>query len=124
VLTGGTARDLLIGGAGADRLNGNAGDDVLVAGTTAYDGDPAALDAIRAEWGRDLPFNTRVANLAAGVGPGGSIKLGAGTVFDDAATDVLTGTAGSDWFLFNGAAGRTSVTDKTSSDLATQVGVL
>jgi hypothetical protein len=123
-LTGGTARDVLIGGAGADRLNGNAGDDVLVAGTTAYDADPAALDAIRAEWGRDLPFNTRVANLAAGVGPGGSIKLGAGTVFDDAATDVLTGTAGSDWFLLNGTAGKSSISDKTSADLATQVGVL
>ena len=123
-LTGGTGRDLLVGGTGADRLNGGAGDDVLVAGTTAYDADPASLDALRAAWARDLPFNTRVANLGSSVGPGGAIKLGLGTVFDDTAADVLTGSVGSDWFLLNGAAGKTSITDGAAADLATQVGVL
>ena len=124
VLIGGIGRDVLIGGAGADRLNGNTGDDILVAGRTAYDADAASLEVIRSSWARDLPFNTRTADLAAGVGPGGAVKLGAGTVFDDTAADVLTGSAGSDWFLLNGTAGNSSVTDRTSADLATQVGVL
>jgi Ca2+-binding RTX toxin-like protein len=119
-LLGGSGRDLLIGGAGSDQLGGNAGDDVLVAGTTAYDGDRAALEAVRAAWLAEAPFATRVAALAAGVGPGGAVRLGAGTVFDDAATDVLTGSAGSDWFLLD--PGGDTITDRSTADLVTAVG--
>ena len=77
-LDGGGGRDLLTGGRGADRLVGGGGDDILIAGTTAYDGNPAALDAIRAEWGRDLPFATRVAKAdgGRGAGRGGEARRG------------------------------------------------
>jgi Ca2+-binding RTX toxin-like protein len=118
-LLGGSGRDLLVGGAGADQLSGNAGDDILVAGTTAYDADRGALEAIRAAWLADQPFATRVAALTAGVGTGGAVKLGAGTVFDDAATDILTGSAGSDWFLL--AAGGNTITDLAAADRITAV---
>ena len=42
--------DVLICGFGADRLAGNGRDDILIAGTTECDNDPAALDAVMAEW--------------------------------------------------------------------------
>ena len=37
------------------------------------------------------------------------------TVFDDASPDVLTGGAGSDWFLFR-SDGRNRAADKTAAD--------
>jgi hypothetical protein len=113
---GGGGRDVLIGGRG--------GDDILIAGTTAYDGNVAAPHAVRAEWSRARPFAPRLATLAAGVGPGGGVKLGAGTVFDDTATDLLTGASGSDWFLLNGAAGRSTATDRVTGDLMPEVGTV
>src|SRR5262249_12655848 len=50
-LNGGTGRDILIGGTGRDILNGSEGagtltgndDDILIAGTTDYDANSAAL---------------------------------------------------------------------------------
>ena len=112
LLVGGDGRDLLIGGFGADRLVGNADDDILIAGTTAYDGDDAALAAIMAEWTSAHSYASRVANLR-GAGSGadfggrhnGDIFLIAdgaqATVHDDGAKDVLTGSAGQDWFFAN-----------------------
>jgi Ca2+-binding RTX toxin-like protein len=107
-LLGGPGRDVLIGGGGADRLNGGtvfpddaSEDDLLIAGSTAYDTDPAALAAIAQEWARDAGYDERVANLMSGVGEDGSIRLDATTVFDDGEADVLTGGDGQDWFFAN-----------------------
>jgi hypothetical protein len=69
-LNGGGGREVLTGGRGSDRLVCGGDDDILIAGTTAYDGNPAALDAVRAEWNRDLPFATRVAKADGGRGAG------------------------------------------------------
>ena len=99
---------MLIGGTGADRLVGNADDDSLIAGTTAWDNDEEALCTIMEEWSRtDLTYTQRVQRLQSGIGLNGVITLNADpsrrriTVFDDAAHDVLTGSAGLDWFFAN-----------------------
>jgi Ca2+-binding RTX toxin-like protein len=99
-LVGGSGRDLLIGGTGKDTLLGETGEDILIGSTSAYSGDRAALNAIMSEWTGGNGFATRVSNLTNGVGAGGSIKLDATTVTDDAATaDSLTGGAETDWFF-------------------------
>jgi hypothetical protein len=92
-LIGGQGRNLLIGGAGSDQLVSGPGDDVLIGGTTAWDANDAALCAIMQEWTRtDADYATRIAHLrAAGL-------LTGTTVFDDGASDTLTGGAGMDWY--------------------------
>ena len=76
--------------------------DLLIAGSTSYDLDPMALDAILAEWQRsDEDYPTRIMNLRTGVGPGGYHLVLGETVFDDGAADVLTGGAGRDWYWAN-----------------------
>jgi Ca2+-binding RTX toxin-like protein len=105
LLVGGSGRDLLIGGSGADRIVGNADDDILIAGVTAFDADGAALCAIMAEWTSSRDYVTRVANLTgAGTGErlnGGFFLQKGVNIFDDGARDVLTGSAGLDWFFFH-----------------------
>ena len=63
VLLGGSGRDVLIGGSGADVIGGSGADDILVAGSTAFDGNLAALGLIAAEWWSPRGFAERVANL-------------------------------------------------------------
>ncbi len=113
LLVGGSGRDLMIGGLGRDRLVGNFDDDILIGGTTAYDADTVALDAIMAEWTSDRDYATRIENLeGAGVGPRLNesyflIALSSdqpnpdATVFDDDERDILTGGHGLDWFFAN-----------------------
>ena len=108
LLVGGSGRDLLIGGRGADRLVGNADDDILIAGFTAWDDAAESLCAILDEWSRtDLSSQERAAHLRLGGGLNGAVTLnavpgsGAVTVFDDNAADMLTGSAGIDWFFAN-----------------------
>jgi len=114
LIVGGSSRDLLIGGKGTDVIFGNASEDILVAGYTSYDNDPVALKAILAEWTGAHPFLARVNNLkdpasASTDRLNGDYFLNyestrAGdvvTVWDDGNLDILTGNAGTDWFLFN-----------------------
>jgi RTX calcium-binding nonapeptide repeat (4 copies) len=108
LLVGGPGRNVLVGGPGADYLVGGGADDLLVAGSTAFDEDEAALRAVQAEWISGRSYLTRVANLR-GHGSGPRLNqnyflVGSGpgqTVFDDAAVDWVTGTAGRDWFFIN-----------------------
>jgi Ca2+-binding RTX toxin-like protein len=124
LLVGGSGRDLLIGGTGADRMIGNGGDDILIGGTTSYDADAVALGAIMAEWTSNHDYATRVANLTDQTASAGFLvrlndayfllDQGSGqTVFNDSGTDMLTGSAGSDWF-FAGTADK--ITDLTKTD--------
>jgi hypothetical protein len=110
---------------------GNANDDVLVAGYTSYDNDPVTLKAILAEWTRTEVGHevaVRVNNLKDPAGAG-TDRLNGGyflnyestraddvvTVWDDGNLDILTGNAGTDWFLFNKDTGvRDWVTDLNS----------
>lgn len=108
LVVGGNGRDLLIGGLGSDRLVGNADDDLLVAGTSDHDASDVALCRIMDEWTRpDADFSTRVSHLkgpqdggSAG-GTNGPFFLNAHSVHDDGSADMLTGSSGDDWFLFN-----------------------
>ncbi|MCS6978295.1 MAG: tandem-95 repeat protein [Gemmatales bacterium] len=135
LLVGGQGRDLLIGGRGKDRLVGNADDDILVAGRTAYDSNLAALSAIMAEWASTRSYAARVANIMGDTSSShyasranGNFFLYAegttATVLDDGEEDLLTGSAGQDWFLFNrdGDGGvRDRVTDLHASEFQTDI---
>jgi Ca2+-binding RTX toxin-like protein len=138
LLIGGQGRDLLIGGHGADRIVGNEGDDILIAGFTAFDYDDIpddtgilrhihteAISRIMQEWTSGNAFSARVANLS-GTNSGGANReyylkptSQDATVFDDEASDVLTGAAGRDWFLFDDEQDR--ATDLTDDDFANAV---
>ncbi len=70
VLTGGNGRrNILIAGSSKSTLIGGDDEDLLIAGTTAYDADIAQLAAIVAEWIRtDEQYGVRVNNLTNGAG--------------------------------------------------------
>lgn len=130
LLVGGSGRDLLIGGLGSDRLVGNADDDILIAGATAFDANEAALAAVMAEWTSSRTYSQRVANLSnrtvAGADGSQFAQRGNGdyflttgvaaTVLDDDMAEVLTGSSGQDWFLFN-ADGENDTTRDRATDL-------
>lgn len=126
LLVGGQGRDLLVGGFGADRIVGNADEDVLIAGACRFEADEEALCAIMDEWTSDRSFAERVANLRGeGVGPrlNGHYFLTTegsdATVSDDAAADLLTGSAGLDWFFADLDAGTADrITDPHSAEFA------
>jgi uncharacterized delta-60 repeat protein len=124
MLVGGSGRDLLIGGTGRDRLVGNSDDDILVAGFTDHDDNEEALCHIMKEWTRtDASFFARVLHLE-GLGEGGCSGglnepyfLNDETVHDDGVQDVLTGSSGSDWFLFNWDGDCNSVSRDKATDM-------
>ncbi len=102
VLIGGTGRNVLVGGGGGDALvaAGAGSDSLLIAGTTDFDSNPAALNAIFAEWTRtDLGFRQRFSDLSAGSAGarnrvnGQLILLTPGTVHADSSPDTLIGSA-------------------------------
>jgi uncharacterized protein (TIGR03118 family) len=97
VLIGGSNRDILIGGDGMDRLVGWGGDDILIGGSTAYDGNTAALPQILAVWTGTGSYATRVDAIRNGTN--GVPKLDATTVTDDTTRDRLAGGIGLDWFF-------------------------
>jgi Peptidase M10 serralysin C terminal len=103
VVTGGSGRSILIGGAGTSTIKGGPADDILIAGTTSFDANHAALMSILAEWQRtDKTYAQRIADLRNGGGLNGTTKLIWGaTVQDDDGSDTLTGGPGLDWFFAN-----------------------
>jgi uncharacterized delta-60 repeat protein len=108
LLVGGSGRDFLIGGAGADRIVGNADDDILVAGlwSSQNQDDEIAIDRIMREWTGSSAYADRVSHLTGTPGGlnGDYMLTNDGmspTVSDDNASDVLTGSAGQDWFFAN-----------------------
>ena len=124
-LIGGDGRDLLIGGTGADRIVGNADDDILIAGSTVFERRAAALAAIMAEWTSTRAFSSRTTNLR----NTWLVTDGAqATIFDDNASDMLTGTSGQDWFFANlvldagdQATTKDKITDLASLELALDI---
>ena len=121
-LFGGSGNDVLIGGDGSDILSGDAGRDLLIGSddedllsaapvktfslagpqsttdittSTALQG----IDAIMAIWTGDGTFTARKNALLA------SLALQSNAVFDDDATDIILGGAGSDLVFGNSSAG-------------------
>jgi len=118
--------DLAIGGGGEDKIAGSAGEDILIAGTTSYDADVAALQSIIAEWSSTSTNATRIDHLRNGGGFNGTalLKTGTGaTVFDDAATDLLTGGASRDWFFLRNSGGQNKdrITDSFTGEEVTPI---
>lgn len=99
-LQGGSQRDILIGGLGLDVLDGGTDDDILIAGRTTSDSSLANLGTLRTGWIPLTPYSGRVANLKAGVGsPVASLRAKINVLNDAGEDDILTGGAGTDWFL-------------------------
>jgi uncharacterized protein (TIGR03118 family) len=96
LLVGGAGRDVLIGGDGMDRLFGVGNDDLLVGGSTASDGNEAALLQVLGVWTGSGSYATRVAALKAGTG---APALNSTTVTDDGVADLIVGGQGLDFFL-------------------------
>jgi hypothetical protein len=102
VLTG-SSRSLLIGGQGVSQLVGGAGDNLMLAGTTTYDLNDVALEAILTEWDRtDLDFEQRLTDLLDG-GPGsdnGSYDINLETFVSNGHSNTITSNAaGSSWIF-------------------------
>jgi hypothetical protein len=93
----------MFGGPGVDKLTGGSGDDLLIAGPTTFDADPAGLANIFTEWTSGKGYAQRVQDLTGGVN---GTALAAATVQNDFAKDTLFGKKGNDWFLIS-AGGRT-----------------
>lgn len=107
VLIGGTGRNLIIGGAGGDSITGGGGDNLLIGGTTAYDDNLTALDALFAEWTSSDSLATRMHDILFGGGLNGSYYLNPvatkklpATVFSDPNDSLFDGT-GLSWFFVN-----------------------
>ncbi len=111
-MIGGNRRDLIIGGAGQDQISGGGQSDILIGGTTAYDGDQAALLAIQAQWNVRATRATRIASLRDGTGSvvqplGVSLQKDA-TVFDDGEVDAVFGQGNVDWVFGEPGGGQLS----------------
>lgn len=117
LLVGGSGRDFLAGEEGADRLVGNADEDIIIGGRLRFAEVDAALCAIMAEWTSSRNYTSRIGRISdSGASGLGDFALVEGlTVVDDNAADVMTGSAGQDWFFAHLGAG---VLDKIT-DLAT-----
>ena len=113
-MVGGPASDLLVGGLGRSILIGGGGSDLLVArgaailigGTTDYDTNVVALDAVLAEWSRtDASYQKRISDLLGPTAGGTAGGLNSGyylnptTVHNDGVKNILTGGYGLDWFF-------------------------
>jgi Ca2+-binding RTX toxin-like protein len=100
LLLGGAGRDFLVGGLGSDTCDGGADDDILVGGSTAYDNNGFALNAIMAEWTNlDVSYLDRINHLLNGGGRNGTTRLTAAQIADDGVADKLTGNTELDWFF-------------------------
>ncbi|MFO0867367.1 MAG: calcium-binding protein [Pirellulales bacterium] len=91
MVNGGRGRNVLIGGLGVDYVWGDIDDDLLIGSQTTHDSDPFALANISEIWRSTMPFESRIANLAA--------LLNRDTVLDDVARDVVLGSLGRDWMI-------------------------
>jgi hypothetical protein len=102
VLEGGSGgRDVLIGGTGGDTLSKSGGGDTIYLGgdvAAADRNNVASMKAIMTEWLQPTTVQSRVANLAAGVGPGGGVRLGSEALDGDGVTDTFFGSLTPDAF--------------------------
>jgi PKD repeat protein len=106
LLRAGARRDILIGGSGSERLVGSTASDLLIAGTTLFDHNETALNALQLEWTAHLSYAARVAGLrGTGKGPNNNGKfflVASGpneTVFGSDKGSSLTSGTGQDWFF-------------------------
>jgi Ca2+-binding RTX toxin-like protein len=117
LLAGNAGRDLLFGGLGADRLYGDVLDgtgavvesDLLCSDYCIHDYDPVLLASLYNRWNKPDAIAERLHHLRYEESP----ALNNLTIFDDFASDTLTGGRGADWFAFLGA---DAVADKEAGE--------
>jgi Ca2+-binding RTX toxin-like protein len=115
LLIGGQGHNILIGGLGTATLQGGRGSNMLVGGSTAYDTDEAALDQIMAEWTEYRVYLQRVDEINGTNAPQNDVYfLNTATVYDAAASDVLTGGQDTDWFF---AGNGDTITNRKSREI-------
>ncbi len=73
--------------------------DLMIGGTTDYDGNDRALLAILNEWTQSTSRETRMTNLQRGVGPRHAFALNASTVHDDGTMDYCQFMDDDDWLV-------------------------
>jgi hypothetical protein len=96
----GAGRCLLIGGAGASQLFGGTSDSLMIAGSTIYGLQDAALEAILTEWDRtDISFTQRETDLTSGGGLNGSDVLTLSTVSSNGKANTITAGTGQAWIF-------------------------
>jgi hypothetical protein len=101
-IRGGRGLDLLIGGTGPDFIKGRPDGDILIAGTTSYDGNAPALYAIMDEWTNAAEtYATRVDHILNGGGLNGGFTLNVANVFDDGDSDELKPGTGLDLLFYD-----------------------
>jgi hypothetical protein len=120
LLVGGNGRrNLLIAGPTPSTLVGGDDDDILIGGTTAWDTNIPALNAIMLEWTQCVPddYATRADHLMNGGGLNGPFVLNAATVSNNGGGNVLLGHNGgaTELNLYYGSAG--DLADNAASEL-------
>jgi Ca2+-binding RTX toxin-like protein len=103
-ISGGAGRNLLIGDGGGshpDYIMGTTGDNIEISGSTSYNANAAALNAILQEWDGGDSYSTRVQKLTqTGLSVGGStVVLNTSTIQRAAAYEYLYGGLGQNLFF-------------------------
>jgi hypothetical protein len=120
VFVGGSGRrNLLIAGAAAGALIGGSDQNILIAGTTDYDTNPAALQDIMGVWTGPGSYADRVNRLVDD--PTYAFSLNPGTVLSNGGGNTLTGKPAGSTALDLYFAALADMTDATGSD--TTVGI-
>jgi len=103
VLIGGARRNVIIDGSGSDAVTGGGGDNILIGGSTIWDSNMTALQAIMQEWTNpNLTFDARVNALRRGIVVNNvTYALNRNTVTADNSPDNLIGGHGQNWFFFD-----------------------
>ncbi len=103
-LVAGAGKDLLIAAGGADTLMGK-NNDLMIGGSTIYDNNVAALNAIMAEWTSLDSYALKIARLT-GTSKGGkngstllTVAGTSATVQNNGKASTLSGTTVGDWFF-------------------------
>jgi ELWxxDGT repeat protein len=106
ILKANKGRNILIGGPGGGDTLYSGGADILIAGTTSYDSNIAALQFILGEWKAATAYTTRINTIENSL----TDPLNATTVSDSGAGDQADtlngkGAATSDWFFVHTSGG-------------------
>jgi Ca2+-binding RTX toxin-like protein len=99
-VSGSQGNDLIVGDAAPNALEGGTGRNILIGGTTLWDANAVALQALMQEWKNpNVTFDQRVNALKKGIVVNNkTYALNSATVFADASPDSLVGGGGRNWF--------------------------
>ena len=96
-------KNLIIGGTGGQAtLDGGSGQDIVIAGSTIYDNNQAALQAIESYWSTNAgTFAARVAALSSTSGITGGYQLNTSTVTHHSGSgDTIVLVSANDWVFW------------------------